>query len=259
MSNRTDNPTIPTLAVQMYSLRELTQPLDETLREVAAAGYAGIETVGTQGVSADELRALTNKHGLKVASSHVGLADLEADTGGVLAFNKAVGNDTVIVPWIAPDARSSEAADWSALGARLGKLAAVCDAAGMRLLYHNHDFEMQDIDGKTALEWLLEGAGGSLGLELDLAWVVRGGEDPLALLSAFKGRVKRVHVKDLAPAGENEDEDGWADVGSGTLSWEGLLSASKAAGAEWYVVEHDKPKNPLQSIRNSAAYLSGKL
>ena len=45
MSNVVNN-----LAVQMYSLRELTQPLDDTLREGAAAGYEGIETVGTRTV-----------------------------------------------------------------------------------------------------------------------------------------------------------------------------------------------------------------
>ncbi|CAA9581063.1 MAG: Inosose dehydratase [uncultured Truepera sp.] len=257
MSNAANNP-VHNLAVQMYSLRELTQPLDDTLREVAAAGYEGIETVGTQGVSADELKALLEKHGLKVASSHVALDAFEADPEGVIAFNKAVGNDTVIVPWIAPDARSDRAADWQTLGTRLGTLAAACDAAGMTLLYHNHDFEMQEIEGKTALAWLLAGAG-NLGLELDLAWVVRGGKDPLELLGAFTGRVKRVHVKDIAPAGGNEDEDGWADVGSGTLDWNALLSASRAAGAEWFVVEHDKPKDPLTSIRNSANYLKGKL
>ncbi len=250
---------IPNLAVQMYSLRELTQPLDDVLREVAAASYTGIETVGTQGVSADELNALLETHNLKVASSHVGFADLEGDLEGVLAFNKAVGNDTVIVPWLAPGDRSDQREDWQKLGERLGKLAAACDEAGMSLLYHNHDFEMQIIEGRSALEWLLEGAGESLGLELDLAWVVRGGQDPLDLLETFAGRVKRVHVKDIAPAGENEDEDGWADVGSGTLSWDTLLPASKEAGAEWYVVEHDKPKDPLSSIRNSADYLRGKL
>lgn len=251
--------TVNKLAVQMYSLRELELPLDDTLREVAAAGYGGIETVGTQGVAADELRALLEKHGLEVASSHVAFADLEADPDGVTAFNRAVGNDTLIVPWIAPEARPQGAADWRALGGRLGALAATCETAGMTLLYHNHDFEMVEIDGQLALEHLLAGAPASLGLELDLAWVVRGGRDPLELLQRFHGRVHRVHVKDIAPAGENEDEDGWADVGSGTLPWDALLGAAREAGAQWFVVEHDRPKDPLASVRNSATYLKGRL
>ena len=138
----------------------------------------------------------------------------------------------------------------------MGALGARCREMNVKLLYHNHDFEMTLVEGKTGLEHLLAGAPeGSLGLELDLAWVVRGGRDPLELLKTFSGRVTRVHVKDVAPAGENEDEDGWADVGHGTLSWPPLLRASEKAGAEWFVVEHDAPKDPLLSIRRSAAYL----
>ncbi len=247
------------LAVQMYSLRELTEPLDAVLGGVAKAGYSGIETVGTQGVTADELKALLDTYGLQVASSHVGLSDAEADLPGVIAFHKAVGNDTIIVPWVAPENRSEEAADWQALGARLGTIAKACEAEGMQLLYHNHDFEMKEVDGKLVLEHILEGAGSSLGLELDLAWVVRGHKDPLEMLEKFSGRVKRVHVKDLAPAGENADEDGWAAVGSGTLDWNALLPAAKAAGAEWFVVEHDKPADPLGNVTQSAAFLADKL
>ena len=248
----------PKLAVQMYSLRKLNAPLDEVLAEVAAAGYDGIETVGTQGVSADELNSMLDKHGLVVASSHTALTDLETDLEGVVAFNKAVGNDTLIVPWLSPGDRSDDADGWRDLGVRLGELAKTVQAQGMTLLYHNHDFEMRMVAGRPALEWLVEGAGESLGLELDLAWVVKGGQDPLDLLKTFSGRVERVHVKDIAESGDNEDEDGWADVGSGTLDWDTLLPASAAAGATWYVVEHDNPKQPLASVRNSAAFLKGR-
>ena len=248
----------PKLAVQMYSLRKLDAPLDEVLGEVAAAGYDGIETVGTQGVSADELKSMLDKHGLVVASSHTALADLESDMAGVVAFNQAVGNDTLIVPWLDPGDRSDAAEGWQDLGVRLGELAKAAQNSQMQLLYHNHDFEMRLIAGRPALEWLVEGAGEALGLELDLAWVVKGGQDPLELLQTFSGRVKRVHVKDIAPDGENTDEDGWADVGSGTLEWDTLLPAAQAAGATWYVVEHDNPKNPLESVRNSATFLKGR-
>ncbi len=255
----TETPNKPELAVQMYSLRNLDLPLDEILAEVAAAGYDGIETVGTQGVTADELEELLGKHGLKVASSHTALTDLETDLEGVVAFNKAVGNDTIIVPWLDPGDRSDDARGWQDLGTRLGELARTVQGHGLNLLYHNHDFEMKTVDGKTGLEWLAQSAGESLGLELDIAWVVRGNQDPLGLLQTFSGRVKRVHVKDIAPPGENEDEDGWADVGSGTLGWDAILPAAEAAGAEWFVVEHDNPKDPVASVRSSATYLKGKL
>lgn len=259
-------PTPPTasdhakLAVQLYTLRNLEMPLGTVLKEVAAAGYVGVETVGTHDLKADDLRRLVEESGLVVASSHVALAELERDPEGVLAFQKAVGNDTVIVPYLDPGERAEDAGTWRALGARLGELGRRCQDQGVKLLYHNHDFEMAVLDGKTALEHLLSGAPeGTLGIELDLAWVVRGDQDPLKLLQTFAGKLTRVHVKDVAPAGENEDEDGWADVGHGTLEWESLLSASEKAGAEWFVVEHDAPKDPLGSIRRSAAYLKSQL
>ncbi len=87
--------------------------------------------------------------------------------------------------------------------------------------------------------------------EPDLAWIVRGEADALALLQRYAGRCPCIHVKDLAPEGQNEDEMGFADVGYGTLNWETLLPATQAAGAEWYIVEHDLPKEPIKTIQRS--------
>ena len=60
-----------------------------------------------------------------------------------------------------------------------------------------------------------------------MAWVIRGGADPLKWISDYGKRIVAVHVKDIAPAGQNADEDGWADVGHGTVDWKGLIKALK--------------------------------
>jgi sugar phosphate isomerase/epimerase len=93
--------------------------------------------------------------------------------------------------------------------------------------------------------------------QVDAAWLVRGGADPLAWLARYTGRVTSVHVKDLAPAGENADEDGWAAVGAGVMDWPALWQAARRAGAKWMVVEHDKPRDPAASIRASREYIAG--
>ena len=62
-------------------------------------------------------------------------------------------------------------------------------------------------------------------------------------------------MKDIAPAGQNRDQDGWADVGAGVLDWRDLWRACRDAGARWMVVEHDKPKDPARSARASFAFL----
>ena len=77
---------------------------------------------------------------------------------------------------------------------------------------------------------------------MDLAWLVRAGEDPLVWMDRLGGRITALHVKDIAPAGQALDEDGWADVGHGTLDWKALLAAAqKKTRVKYLVMEHDKP------------------
>jgi sugar phosphate isomerase/epimerase len=248
------------IAVQLYTLRNLAMPIDQLLGEVAAIGYTGVETTGTHGLTADEMRRVLDQHGLQIVSQHAGLPTLENDLAGVIAFNQAIGNTTLVVPWIPEAARSPNAAGWTELGRKLNELGQRCRDAGVRLLYHNHAFEMVSVDGQLAIDWLLAGAEPeNLGFEIDLAWVQRGGQDGVALLNKYAGRCPRIHCKDVAPEGQAQDEMGFADVGHGVLDWATLLPAAKAAGGEWYIVEHDLPKDPLTSIRRSFAFLSGAL
>jgi sugar phosphate isomerase/epimerase len=86
---------------------------------------------------------------------------------------------------------------------------------------------------------------------------VRGGVEPKPWLKRYRDRLSSAHVKDLASPGQNQDEDGWADVGSGVLDWPDLWQACRDAGARWMVVEHDKPKDPARTARASLAFLTG--
>jgi sugar phosphate isomerase/epimerase len=190
----------------------------------------------------------------------VGLAALEKDLDGVIAFHQAIGNPVITIPYLAEELRPTDEAGWAALGERFGKLGKRIAEAGMRLLYHNHAFEMERTNGKLFIEWMLDSTDPAyLQWEPDLAWVVKGEADPVPLLQKYAGRCPRIHVKDLAPAGTREDEKGMADVGFGTLDWDVLLPAARAAGAEWYIVEHDLPRDPLHTIRRSYDYLKGKM
>jgi sugar phosphate isomerase/epimerase len=251
-------PTTLPIAVQLYTLRNVQMPFDQLLGEVAAIGYKGVETTSNHGQSADEMKALLAKHGLQVVSAHVGLAKFESEFDETIAFNKAIGNTTLVVPAVPESLRGPDAAGWQALGRQLRDLSKRVQDAGMRLLYHNHAFEMVSVEGRLAIEWMLEAAP-ELGFEIDLAWVQRGGQDGVKLLQQYSGRCARVHCKDLAAEGQGQDEMGFADVGHGVLDWNALLPAAKAAGAEWYIVEHDLPKEPLTSIRRSFEFLNGKL
>jgi sugar phosphate isomerase/epimerase len=242
------------IAVQMYTLRN-AGTLDQQLKIVHDAGVGAVETVGTQNVSAAELKQLLDRYSIKAVSSHVQLADLRNDLVGVVAFNRAIGNTTLVVPYLDKKDRPTDAAGWTALGEELGRIAAQAKAQGMHLAYHNHDFELVDFDGKTGLELLFAAAGPDLQTELDLAWVARAGHDPVVMLGKFRGHVFAVHAKDNAPKGQAEDEGGFAAVGQGVLDWNAILPAAAAAGVQWYIVEHDQPRDPAAVIKTGADYL----
>jgi len=92
---------------------------------------------------------------------------------------------------------------------------------------------------------------------MDVAWVIRGGADPLAWIEKYRDRITAAHVKDIAPAGQNADEDGWADVGHGTVDWPAIMAALRAVGVMHFVMEHDNPKDHTRFATRSIATAKG--
>lgn len=244
------------LSIQLYSLREYGD-LDRQLDALAEIGFRLVETVGGHLADATATRARLDAHGLKAPTGHVGMADLRSRLDWVADQARTVGIEQLFMPAVPLEEREMAPEGWRAVGAELGAMAQRLQDQGLALGYHNHHWELLAFpDGRTPLELLFDGAKGSpLTFEADLAWLVRGGVDPMAWLDWYRDRLRAVHVKDIAPAGENVDEDGWCDVGVGTLDWPTLWRESLAHGARWMVLEHDKPKDPLHFARAGRDYL----
>lgn len=240
---------------QLYSSRKFP-PLEATLKMLAETGYK--DTEGFGGLYADRaglagLAAGLKASGLKMSTGHFGLAMIEENPEFVVEVAKTLGMKKVYCPHIMPDQRPTDAAGWRAFGARLDKAGAPIRAAGLGFGWHNHDFEFKpQADGSVPMAAILEGGPG-LEWEMDVAWIVRGGSDPFAWIEACKGRITAAHVKDIAPMGQNADEDGWADVGQGTVPWARLIPALKAAGVGFFVMEHDNPRDDRRFATRSLA------
>lgn len=230
---------------QLYSSRKFP-PLADTLKMVAEVGYQ--DTEGFGGLYADAVALATLAEGLKannlaMSTGHFGLNQIEETPDFVIEIARTLGMQKVICPHISPDLRPTDAAGWRAFGARLQAAGAPIRAAGFGFGWHNHNFEFAaQADGSIPMAAILEG-GPDLEWEMDVAWVVRGGSDPFAWIETHKDRITAAHVKDLAPTGENADEDGWADVGHGTLDWARLMPALREIGVELFVMEHDNPSD----------------
>jgi sugar phosphate isomerase/epimerase len=245
------------LSIQLYTLRSLGE-LDRVLDVVKQAGYGHVETVGYHLDDAENVRAKLDARGLKVSSSHVGLEALRERLDVVLRACRILGFDQLFMPAVPSEQRQSDATFWRALGRELGDLAARMRDQGIAFGYHNHDWELSPKEGaKTALDLIFEAAEGTpLCWQVDIAWLVRGGADPKKWMERYRDRVVSAHVKDIARQGQNENQDGWADVGDGVLDWQDLWQAARAAGARWMVVEHDKPADPAQTARASYAFIN---
>jgi sugar phosphate isomerase/epimerase len=245
-----------TFSYQLYCSRNFP-PLADTLRMVAAAGYRNVEGYGAlyaDAAKVAELKQHLAASGLEMPTGHFGIDQLEKEPARVLEIAEALGIGTIYCPFLPPDQRPDTGKGWHAFGQRLQKAGAPFRDAGLGFGWHNHDFEFRKTaDGTLPLTAIFEG-GPDLEWEADIAWVIRGGADPLEWIRTMGQRITAVHVKDIAPAGENRDEDGWADVGQGTVDWRTLMAALKEKSrAKYYVVEHDNPKDDKRFAERSLA------
>jgi sugar phosphate isomerase/epimerase len=251
--------TVPTrrklnkIGLQLYTVRDRMQAdMPGTLAQVAAAGYKEVEFAGYFGRTPAQVVDLLRQNGLTSPSSHLGLEMMEKDAAGTFATAKAIGNEWAVVPYLAEERRGKTIDDWKRFAAMLNNLGTQAKSSGLRLAYHNHNFEIANVEGSRPLDVLLTNTDPSLvDFEMDLYWVIFGGGQPLDFFNRYPGRFPMVHVKDSAGPPENK----MVDVGKGTIDFPAIFAESEKAGIKHYFVEHDQPADPIATIRNSAAYL----
>jgi sugar phosphate isomerase/epimerase len=237
------------LSIQLYSARKFP-PVEAQLAAIHANGFEYVETFGPLHDDAADTRRRLDAHGLAAKSAHIGLETIETQPERTLEIARQLGVEIVVAPYLTPPERPTSAEGWNDLGARLAQISARLAAEGLRFAWHNHDFEFSALpDGSFPIEHLL---GDAVLWEADLAWVSRGGADPEHWVARYRGRIPLVHVKDIAPAGDKADEDGWTDVGTGVMPWPKLWAQCVAAGAEIMVAEHDNPSDFVRFARVSA-------
>jgi len=214
-----------TLSIQLYSLRHLGG-LDQQLDAAVRAGFTNVETIGSHLDEPRALKAALTSRGLVAPSGHIGLPALRGELERVADAAAEAGIAQLFMPALPPEERNGDTDAWRRVGAELGEMAVRLKARDISLGYHNHHWEL-----------------------------ARFSDDPKAWLEKYAGLLVSAHVKDQAPAGRNEDEDGWCDVGSGILDWPDLWAFASARGARLMVVEHDNPKDPAGFAARSFSYL----
>ncbi len=244
----------PPLAVQLYSLREAAaHDLPGTLEQVARAGFLGVEYASLHDQAPADVRRWASDLGLTGVGIHRRMPP-GPDAEGVLDEAAELGVRTAIVPWAEPERFASEAGVRT-LAEELAQAQSQAAARGMRLGYHNHEFEpVPGADGVTALERLFALAGPDLLAEVDIYWATVAGTDPADLIRRLGSRVRFLHVKD-GPADPADRDAPQVAVGTGRVDVEGAIAA--ATQVEWHVVELDAcATDMLEAIDRSARFLA---
>ncbi|MFF4901466.1 sugar phosphate isomerase/epimerase family protein [Streptomyces sp. NPDC001068] len=237
------------LAVQLYGLdKAMTADRRGTLRRLAEMGYPGVEPYDVLG-DPHGLRAELDEFGLKACSAHAWVTG-ERQTEIFRALT-VVGTDTAILPYVAPE-RFADRESIAAVAAEINAAARAAADHGLRIGYHNHDFELSTLHGgRPALEILADLLDTDVLLEVDTYWAATGGQDVPGLLRRLGDRVRHLHVKD----GPVNKEDPQVAVGSGRMPVPEILAAAPAV--EWHIVELDQCATDLfDAMAQSLAYLT---
>lgn len=235
------------IALQLYTVRDSSKAdFLGTLREVAAIGYGAVELAGLYGVPAERVRQTLDEHAMRAVSAHISLPELEQRPEGVVADLRALGCERIVVPWVGEGHRAPATAV-RALATELNSWGLRLRDEGLQLAYHHHDFEFKPLDGSRMWDILTAELDPALvGLEIDVYWAKRGGNDPAALIARHAPMVQLIHLKDIDPVDSAD-----LPAGEGALDWEAILSAARAAGAAWYIVEQDNPRDAIADVRRA--------
>jgi len=244
------------VSFQLYSARKFGawEPIIEHL---AKCGYSEVEGFGGIYDEPEKLRELLDKNGLSMPTGHFFPLDMfEKEKKRVLKIAKTLNMRSLYCPFIAPEQRPKNGAGWKAWGKRLGEVGKWMRDEGYGFGWHNHDFEFIKLkDGSTPHERIFEG-GPMLDWECDIAWVAFAKQNPVKWIKAYGDRITSVHIKDNAPKGENLDQHGQTDVGSGTIDWKPVFAALKNTRCMNYIVEHDDPKDFKSFAKRSFDFIS---
>lgn len=256
-SSCTPKSEMPAPGATLYTLRDLMdQDPKAVLKDVAEMGYVNIEATNYQdgkfyGMAPAEFKTYLENLGLVPLSVHQGGVTLE-NADQYIADTKAAGFTYFVIP-VPPMGMFTFDRETMSMGMNgtpeeitdiLITLAKKCKAAGLELLYHNHNFELKpDANGVVLLDYMLENTDPELvNFQMDLYWMNNGGADPVAYFDRYPGRFKIWHVKDM-------DEQGrFAPAGTGKIDFKRILAAREKSGMEYYIVEQDMTFDGMQPM-----------
>ena len=253
------------VALQLFSVRDdMSADFEGTLRKVKELGFQGVEFAGLFGHDAETVKKLLEEIGLEAVSAHISIDEFLANPESVIDTYVKIGCKYAAIPYLVQERRPGEA-KWEQTVEEIKKIAVMAKAKGLQLMYHNHDFEFVEINGKYALDELYDTISPDLlETEIDTCWVNVAGVNPASYVRQYAGRATILHLKDFAGGktdnmyeligiesdGKRADTEKFAfrHLGAGRQDFPEILKACEESGTRWVVVEQDHPTEGLSTL-----------
>ncbi len=259
------------IGTQLYTVRDLMakDPIG-TLAQVAKIGFKTVEGAtytGSElfyGMPPAQFKTVLSDNGLEMPSAHYVLGESMATAKGTLSNDwqktvddaAAVGLKYMVCAYLF-DSERGNLDHYQLTAQKLNAAAVIAQRAGIQLCYHNHNFEFVEQDGKLPYDILLQSTDPDLvKMEMDIYWVYKAKQDPIALFKKYPGRFPLWHVKDM----DNTPEQKFTEVGNGVIPFKTIFPHAKEAGLDYFFNEQDVcPGDPLVSMTQSYKYIKANL
>lgn len=248
----------PRIAAQLYTVRAFTQTeesIAETLRKVKEAGYDSVQISAFGKCGTDFLADILARNELTVCATHTPYERIVGDTEAVIAEHLRIGAPCVGLGF----RRVQSLAEGENFIKEMTPAAKKIRDAGLRFVYHNHQWEFIRLDGGiTFMEYYLENTSAEeFGLLPDMYWLQYAGVSPAKFLLEHADRIDVIHLKDMQPDAESGVQK-FCEVGEGNMDYADILSAAAKAGVRFAAVEQDDcyGKDPFDCLARSRKNLA---
>jgi sugar phosphate isomerase/epimerase len=258
LADMDDYKKLKAFGLQLYTLRaDLPKDPKAILKQVAGFGYKQVESYeGRQGMfwglGHKGFKAYMDELGMSIVSSH---CDINKDFEVKAAEAAEIGMKYLICPF---KGAQKDLDAFKRFADEFNQKGAICKKNGIRFAYHNHDYSFVNMNGDTGQDVMMKNTDPSLvDFELDMYWVVTGGQDIVTWLKKYPNRFRLCHVKDRQKGAAATNKDASCDLGTGSIDYASILKTARKSGMQYFIVEQEKYEGttPIQSAEACAAYM----
>jgi sugar phosphate isomerase/epimerase len=277
------------IGLELFTVRdEMQNDFEGVLAKVASFGYKEVEPAsGYNKMSPKDFRAMLDRYGLTMPSTHSGLPEGETlekrFEGGQIMGLKYVenlgGTAGGARPAAAPAAprpaapprgggQTEEAVKRQAQ--TLNENGKTAKKFGMKMIIHNHTAEfapLADKPGAHPYDILLAETDPELvTLQIDIGWASVAGQDILAMFKKNPGRFECWHVKDAMGLKffgpdmtqvQRQQAAKLVPVGQGDVDYKSIFAAASVAGMKHFCIEQDNASQWGDSVAASKVSING--